>query len=183
MKKGKFIVISGPSGVGKGTICKKIISDLELDYSVSMTTRQKRDGEIDGINYYFTTKEDFEKRIKNDEFIEYAIYNDNYYGTLKKDVIDKINMGKNIICEIEVQGAKQIKKLFPEALLIFIMPPSIEELRNRLINRHTNDLEDVERRIKIAKEENKYKDIYDYIVINDDLEKATNKVKEIIANK
>ncbi len=183
MKKGKFIVISGPSGVGKGTICKKIISDLELEYSVSMTTRQKRDGEIDGINYYFTTKEDFEKRIKNDEFIEYAIYNDNYYGTLKKEVIDKINMGKNIICEIEVQGAKQIKKLFPEALLIFIMPPSIEELRNRLINRHTNDLEDVERRIKIAKEENKYKDIYDYIVINDDLEKATNKVKEIIANK
>lgn len=183
MKKGKFIVISGPSGVGKGTICKKIISDLELEYSVSMTTRQKRDGEIDGINYYFTTKEDFEKRIKNDEFIEYAIYNDNYYGTLKKEVIDKINMGKNIICEIEVQGAKQIKKLFPEALLIFIMPPSIEELRNRLINRHTNDLEDVERRIEIAKEENKYKDIYDYIVINDDLEKATNKVKEIIANK
>ncbi len=183
MKKGKFIVISGPSGVGKGTICKKIISDLKLEYSVSMTTRQKRDGEIDGINYYFTTKEDFEKRIKNDEFIEYAIYNDNYYGTLKKEVIDKINMGKNIICEIEVQGAKQIKKLFPEALLIFIMPPSIEELRNRLINRHTNDLEDVERRIKIAKEENKYKDIYDYIVINDDLEKATNKVKEIIANK
>ena len=183
MKKGKFIVISGPSGVGKGTIRKKIISDLELEYSVSMTTRQKRDGEIDGINYYFTTKEDFEKRIKNDEFIGYAIYNDNYYGTLKKEVIDKINMGKNIICEIEVQGAKQIKKLFPEALLIFIMPPSIEELRNRLINRHTNDLADVERRIKIAKEENKYKDIYDYIVINDDLEKATNKVKEIIANK
>ena len=183
MKKGNYIVISGPSGVGKGTICKQVVENLKLEYSISMTTREKREGELDGVNYYFTTKDDFKNRIKNKEFIEYAIYNDNYYGTLKKEVIDKINMGKNIICEIEVQGAKQIKKLFPFALLIFITPPSIEELRNRLLKRNTNDLDDVERRINIAKEEDKYKDIYDYVVVNDDLDKAILEVNNIIANK
>lgn len=183
MKKGNYIIISGPSGVGKGTICKKIIEQLDIEYSVSMTTREKREGEIDKVNYYFTTKDDFEKRIKNDEFIEYAIYNNNYYGTLKKEVIDKINKGKNIICEIEVQGAKQVKELFPNSILIFIKAPSTEELKNRLINRKTNDEEDIERRIEIAQKENESVDFYDYVVVNDNLEKAVKEVKEIIEKK
>lgn len=180
MSKGLYIVISGPSGVGKGTICKRLIEDLKLEYSISMTTREKREGEIDKVNYYFTDKQDFEKRISNNEFIEYATYNDNYYGTLKKEVIDKLEMGKNIICEIEVQGAKQIKQLFPNALLIYILPPSFDELRNRLINRNTEDIDTINKRINIAKEEKKYMDIYDYVVVNDDIDIATDKIKKII---
>ena len=183
MKKGNYIIISGPSGVGKGTICKKVIEQLNIEYSVSMTTREKREGEVDKINYYFTTKDDFERRIQNDEFIEYAKYNDNYYGTLKKEVLEKINEGKNIICEIEVQGAKQVKKLFPNSILIFIKAPSTEELKNRLINRNTNDKKDIERRIKIAQKENESIDFYDYVVVNDNLERAVSEVKEIIEKK
>lgn len=183
MNKGLYIVISGPSGVGKGTICKRLIEDLKLEYSISMTTRDIREGEIDKVNYYFTNKEDFENRIKNDEFIEYATYNDNYYGTLKKEVIDKLEMGKNIICEIEVQGAKQIRNLFPDALLIYILPPSFEELRNRLINRNTEDIDTINKRLSIADTEKEYIDIYDYVVVNDDIDIATDKIKNIIIDK
>lgn len=181
--RGKYIVISGPSGVGKGTICKRLVEELGLKVSTSMTTRDMREGEVDGIDYYFTNKEDFEKRIKNNEFIEYATYNDNYYGTLKKEVEDKLNAGLNVICEIEVQGAMQIKKLFANSLLIYILPPSFEELRNRLINRNTDDIETIEKRIDIAKKEKEYIDEYDYVVINDDIDEAVNKIIDIIKNK
>jgi len=183
MNKGLYIVVSGPSGVGKGTICKRLIEDLKLEYSISMTTRDIREGEIDKVNYYFTNKEDFENRIKNNEFIEYATYNDNYYGTLKKEVIDKLEMGKNIICEIEVQGAKQIRALFPDALLIYILPPSFEELRNRLINRNTEDIDTINKRLDIANAEKEYIDIYDYVVVNDDIDVATDKIKKIITDR
>ena len=180
MKKGKFIVISGPSGVGKGTICNKLFNELNAWYSVSYTTRSPREGEVDGVNYFFTTKEDFKERIKNGEFLEYNIYNDNYYGTSKKVVMEKMNEGINVFSEIDVNGAHNIKKIFPDALLIYIAPPSIEELRDRLINRGTESIEKIEERLKIAEVELKEIDFYDYVVINDDLEKATNEVREII---
>lgn len=180
--KGTYIVISGPSGVGKGTICKRLVDELDLKISTSMTTRNMREGEVDGVDYYFTNKDDFEKRIKNSEFIEYASYNDNYYGTLKKEVENRLEHGENVICEIEVQGAMQIKKMFPNSILIYILPPSFEELRNRLIHRNTDDIETIEKRIDIAKKEKEYIDKYDYVVVNDDIDEAVNKIIGIIKN-
>jgi len=180
MKKGKFIVISGPSGVGKGTICNKLFKELNAWYSVSTTTRNPREGEVDGVNYYFITKEEFLKRIDDGEFLEYNYYNDNYYGTSKKIVLEKMNEGVNVFSEIDVNGARNIKKIFPDALLIYIAPPSMESLKERLIGRGTESIEKINQRLKIAEEEMKQVDFYDYVVINDDLEKATNEVKKII---
>ena len=180
MKKGKFIVISGPSGVGKGTICNRLFKELNAWYSVSTTTREPREGETDGINYYFISKEEFKKRIDDGEFLEYNIYNDNYYGTSKKMVLDKINSGIDVFMEIDVNGAHNIKKMFPEAILIYIAPPSIDELRNRLINRGTESMEKITQRLEIAEKELKEIDFYDYVIVNDDLEKATDEVRKII---
>lgn len=182
MQKGKFIVISGPSGVGKGTICNTLIKELNAWYSVSMTTRLPREGEQEGVNYYFVTKEEFEKRIKNNELLEYNIYNNNYYGTPKDKVIEKLNQGINVFSEIDVNGAKNIKTMFPDSLLIYIAPPSIEELRKRLTERGTETEEKIAARLAIAEEEAKQQHIYDYIVINDDLETAINEVRSIIIN-
>ena len=183
MAKGKFIVISGPSGVGKGTICNKLINELNAWYSVSTTTRNPREGEVDGVNYYFITKEEFEKKIREGEFLEYNIYNDNYYGTSKKVVLEKMNSGINVFSEIDVNGAHNIKKIFPDALLIYIAPPSMEALRERLIGRGTESEEKINQRLEIAKKELEEVDFYDYVVVNDDLEKATNEVRSIIINK
>lgn len=185
MGKGLFIVISGPSGVGKGTICEALMKNknIDLEYSISMTTRNERDYEKEGVHYYFTDKNSFERKIRNNEFVEYAIYNNEYYGTLKSEVLDKINNGKYIISEIEVQGAKKIKKDFPNSLLLYILPPSIEELRNRLIKRGTESKEEIERRLKIALIENKYSYYYDYVIINDKLEVAVKEIENIIKNK
>ena len=180
MKKGKFIIVSGPSGVGKGTICDRLIKELDAWYSVSMTTRNIRDGEVDGINYYFISKEEFRKRIDEGKLLEYNIYNDNYYGTPKDKVLEKLEEGKNVFLEIDVNGARNIKNIFPDALLIYIAPPSINELRERLISRGTEDMETIESRLKIAESELKQIDFYDYVVINDDLEKAIAKTKKII---
>ena len=185
MGKGLFIVISGPSGVGKGTICEALMKNknIDLEYSISMTTRNKRDYEKEGVHYYFTDKNSFERKIRNFEFVEYAIYNNEYYGTLKSEVLDKINNGKYIISEIEVQGAKKIKKDFPNSLLLYILPPSIEELRNRLIKRGTESKEEIERRLKISIIENKYSYYYDYVIVNDKLEVAVKEIEKIIKNK
>lgn len=180
MKKGEFIVISGPSGVGKGTICDKLIKELDAWYSVSMTTRDMREGEVDGINYYFISKEEFKKRIDEGKLLEYNIYNGNYYGTPKDKVLEKLEEGKNVFLEIEVNGARNIKKIFSDALLIYIAPPSIEELRKRLINRGTEDMDTINNRLKIAENELKQIDFYDYVVVNDDLDKAINEVRNII---
>lgn len=182
MKKGKFIVISGPSGVGKGTICNVLLKELNAWFSVSMTTRGIRDGEIDGVNYYFVNKEEFIKKIDEGKLLEYNIYNDNYYGTPKDKVLEKMNEGKDVFLEIDVNGARNIKKIFPDALLIYIAPPSIEELRNRLINRGTEEIEVIEKRLRIAEDELKQINFYDYVVINDDIDKAINDVREIIVN-
>ena len=183
MAKGKFIVISGPSGVGKGTICNRLINELKAWYSVSTTTRSPREGEVDGVNYYFITKEEFEKKIREGEFLEYNIYNDNYYGTSKKIVLDKMNEGINVFSEIDVNGAHNIKKIFPDALLIYIAPPSMDALRERLIGRGTESEEKINQRLEIAKKEMLEIDFYDYVVVNDDLEKATDEVRNIIVNK
>lgn len=182
MSKGKFIVISGPSGVGKGTICNTLIKELNAWYSVSMTTRSPREGERDGVNYYFVTKEEFEERLKNQELLEYNIYNNNYYGTPKDKVFEKLNQGINVFSEIDVNGAKNIKKMFPESLLIYIAPPSMEELRKRLTERGTETQDKINARLAIAEEEAKQQHIYDYVVVNDDLNTAINDVRIIINN-
>lgn len=179
-KKGLFIVISGPSGVGKGTICSKIIDEFGAWYSISMTTRNKRDYEIDGKDYYFVNKEEFEDRINKGLFIEYATYNDNYYGTPKDKVIEHIDKGIDVIIEIEVKGAKQLKDKFDDAILIYVAPPSFSNLKERLLNRGTETEEEINKRTDIVKEEIKYLDNYDYVVINDDLDVVVNEVINII---
>ena len=180
MKKGKFIIISGPSGVGKGTIYKALLNEFNGWYSVSMTTRNIREGEIDGVNYYYISKEEFQKRIDDGKVLEYNIYNDNYYGTPKDKILEKMNEGVNVFLEIDVNGARNIKGMFPDALLIYIAPPSIEELRNRLINRGTESLDVIENRLKIAETELKQVDFYDYVVVNDDLDDALNQAREVL---
>ena len=180
MDKGKFIVVSGPSGVGKGTIFDKIVKEMNGWYSVSYTSRPIREGDIEGVTYFFITREEFEDKIKKGEILEYNIYNGNYYGTSKKEVIDKINAGVDVFMEIDVNGAHFIKNNFPNAILIYIAPPSIDELRHRLINRGTESIETINQRLEIASKELKEIDFYDYVVINDDLDKATDEVRNII---
>lgn len=183
MKKGKFIVVSGPSGVGKGTICERLIKELNAWYSVSMTTRSPRPGEIDGVNYFFISKEEFEDKIKKGDFLEYNFYNDNYYGTSKDIVLDKINAGIDVFCEIDVNGAHNIKKIYDDVLLIYIAPPSIEKLRDRLVSRGTESLEKINQRLEIAKKELNEINFYDYVIINDDVDIAVDEIKEIISKK
>lgn len=183
MAKGKFIVISGPSGVGKGTICKSLIDDGYAWFSVSMTTRDVREGEIDGVNYYFISKEEFKKRIEEGQLLEYNVYNDNYYGTPKDKVLEKLDEGINVMLEIDVNGAKNIKDKFNDALLIYIAPPTIEDLRDRLISRGTEDIDTINKRLEIAEEEMNRVDIYDYVIINDDLDTAINEIKDILSNR
>ena len=180
MKKGIFIVISGPSGVGKDTIVNKLISDGYGIYSISMTTRERRIGEVDGKDYFFLTKEEFEENIKKNNLFEYAIYNGYYYGTPKDFVFNNINNGTNVIAIIDVQGAMKIESKYSDALSIFIMPPSFEELEKRLKNRHTDTKDNIRKRLEIAKKEISYKDKYDYVVVNDDLDRCINEIKNII---
>jgi len=182
MRKGKFIIISGPSGVGKGTICDRLIKELNAWYSVSMTTRGIREGEVDGVNYYFISKDEFRKGIDEGKLLEYNIYNDNYYGTPKDKVLEKLEQGIDVFLEIDVNGARNIKNMFNDALLIYISPPSIEELKERLISRGTENLEVIENRLKIASEELKQVDFYDYVVVNDDLQEAISKVRDIVSS-
>lgn len=179
-KKGIFIVISGPSGVGKGTIVKELLERFNAWYSISMTTRPKRENEIDKVNYFFVTKEQFEENIKEDGFIEYATYNNNYYGTPRKEIDNKLNNNIDVIAEIEVKGAKKVKELYKDSVLIYILPPSFEELETRLRNRNTEDNTTIEKRLNIAKEELKQIDIYDYVVVNNTVEETTNNVINII---
>lgn len=180
--KGLLIVVSGPSGTGKGTICKRIIEEVDnIELSVSMTSRSPRENEINGKDYYFVTKEEFEKNIKDNQFLEYAIVHSNqYYGTPKAKIEEKLNNGISVILEIDIQGALKVKEINKDAVFIFIMPPSMKVLKERLINRHTETEEKIMERFKTAyKELNEYKK-YNYVVVNDDLNEAVNKVKAII---
>ncbi len=179
--KAKLIIFTGPSGVGKGTILtdffKKV--DNNIVYSISSTTRQPRDGEINGMHYFFISKEEFEKLIKEDAFLEYANYSGNYYGTSKKFVDEKISQNKSVLLEIELQGALQVMKKCPDAVTIFIKPPNFEELEARLRGRHSESEEAIEKRLKAAHKEIENSDKFHYIIENDIVEDAVNKLIDI----
>lgn len=179
-KKGLLIILSGPSGVGKGTILKEIMSDDSCALSISATTRAPREGELEGVNYFFKTQEEFQKMIEKNQLLEYAEFCGNFYGTPVEYVDSMLEQGKNVILEIEVQGALDVKKKRPEAVSVFISPPSFEELFERLKGRATEDMETIENRINRAKEEIKFIPQYDYEVINDRLENAIEEVKQIL---
>lgn len=180
MSKGLLIVVSGPSGCGKGTILAEILKDEKFFYSISATTRKARPGEIDGVNYHFLTKDKFEELIENDGMLEYASYCDNYYGTPRKPVEDMLNEGKHVILEIEVQGAMKIKEKCPEAKFIFILPPSLKELRRRLNKRGTESDDVIEKRLNEATGEIKQAYKYDYALINGELSIAVDDLLAII---
>ncbi len=180
-KNGILMVISGPSGCGKGTVIGKLMETQEnVSISVSATTRSPREGEVDGVNYHFMDKAEFEALIKNDGMLEYAEYCGNYYGTPKEMVEKKCAEGQDVILEIELQGARQIKEKRPQAVSIFIMPPDMEELKRRLVNRKTEDLETIKRRLERAEIEMQYQHEYDYIIINDTVEEAAKDLEAVI---
>lgn len=181
MNEGLLVVISGPSGAGKGTICRSLTENAkDLELSVSATTRAPRIGEIEGKNYYFIDVEEFKKRVENGEFLEYANVYDNYYGTPKEKVIEKLRTGRTVILEIDIQGALKVKKSHPEGVFIFVVPPSIDELQKRIITRATDTIEVIGKRMKCVKDELDYAKEYDYVVMNDSLEEAVSKIKSII---
>ncbi len=182
MHKGSLIVVSGFSGAGKGTIMKKLVSETEdFALSISMTTRAPREGEQHGKEYYFVTREVFEETIANDGLVEYACYCGNYYGTPKSYVDEMLSAGKNVLLEIEMQGAMKIKEKFPEAVLLFVMPPSAKVLYERLVGRGTETKEVIDKRMARAVEESQGIEQYDYIVVNDDLDTCVEEVKAIVA--
>ena len=181
-EKGLLIVLSGPSGVGKGTVRKELFSqdDTAFEYSISMTTRQPREGEVDGVDYFFKTKEEFEQLIEEGKLLEYAQFVGNYYGTPVDYVRETIEQGKDVFLEIEVQGARQVREKFPEALFIFLAPPSLSELKNRIVGRGTETEEVIINRLQTAKEEIEMMDLYDYVVENDTVQSACDKIKAIV---
>ncbi len=174
-----LLVLSGPSGVGKGTISEILKKSDDMSFSISYTTRQPRAGEEHGKHYFFVSKEEFLNGIENDEFLEYSNHFDNYYGTPKSFVFDKLK-NTNVLLEIDVNGALMVKKSFPDAVLVMIAPPSREELKARLINRGTESLQKIEERISRMDYELEKQSLYDYTVINDDLDKAVLEIKNII---
>lgn len=179
--KGLLVVFSGPSGCGKDTVLSELKSrDINMKQSVSVTTRDMRDGEVDGVDYYFTDVETFEKNIKEGYFLEYVKYGVNYYGTPKKKIEELIDDGANVFLKIEVEGGANIRKAFPDVVSVFIIPPSMEELENRLKGRGTETEESFRRRFEIAKNELKRACEYDYIVINDNVSECADKVCAIL---
>lgn len=180
-KRGRLVLYTGSSGVGKGTILEELKKrDPNIKVSISNTTRNKRNGEIDGVHYNFVTREQFEKLIKENGYLEYAEYCDNYYGTPKKAVEDMLDDGYTVILEIEVQGGLQIMKKHPDVLSIFILPPSMDVLEKRLRSRGTEDEETIQKRLEQAKNEITFKDKYRYNVVNAELDKAVEQVLDII---
>ncbi len=179
--KGILIVVSGFSGAGKGTLMKKLVQEYDnYALSVSATTRAPRDGEEDGREYFFLSKEDFERKIEQNGLIEYACYCGNYYGTPRDYVEKQLDAGRDVILEIEIQGALKVRKQFPTSLLLFVMPPSVQELKRRLTGRGTETAEVIEKRMVRAAEEAEGIEEYDYIVVNDDLETCVRELHEII---
>lgn len=180
VNKGLLVVISGPSGAGKGTVCKELMKRYNYNISVSATTRPPREGEVDGVNYYFLDKNTFEQKLHNGEFLEYAKVYGNYYGTLKREVEEKLDNGENIILEIDIQGTLQVQKVYKNAIYVFLLPPSINELKNRILKRGSETESSFNIRFSSVSEELKYMSSYDYAVINDDLDSAIEKVNSII---
>ncbi|ADP32081.1 guanylate kinase [Bacillus atrophaeus] len=181
-ERGLLIVLSGPSGVGKGTVRQAIFSqeDTKFEYSISVTTRSPRAGETDGVDYFFKTRDEFEQMIANNKLLEWAEYVGNYYGTPVDYVEQTLQEGKDVFLEIEVQGALQVRNAFPEGLFIFLAPPSLSELKNRIVTRGTETDALIENRMKAAKAEIEMMDAYDYVVENDNIETACEKIKAIV---
>lgn len=180
-EKGLLIVLSGPSGVGKGTVRKRIFDDptTSYKYSISMTTRSMRVGETDGVDYFFKTRDEFEKLIEEDAFIEYAEYVGNYYGTPVQYVRETMNAGHDVFLEIEVEGQTSSQK-FPDALFIFLAPPSLDHLRERLIGRGTESEEKIQSRVNEARKEVEMMNLYDYVVVNDEVDLAKDRIQAIV---
>ena len=182
--RGILLVLSGFSGSGKGTVVKEVMKKYSDNYalSISATSRQPRQGERDGIEYFFKTREEFEEMIAKDELVEYAQYVSNYYGTPKAYVEEQLAAGKDVILEIEIQGALKIKEKFPDTLLLFLTPPSAEELKKRLVGRGTEAMDVIESRLARAVEEAQGIESYDYLIVNDDLDKCVEQFHEIVTN-
>jgi guanylate kinase len=180
MSKGLLFVVSGPSGAGKGTICRKLAETTDIDLSVSMTTRNPRPGEIEGKNYYFVSEEELNTHIKNDGLLEYAKVYGNYYGTPKEAVMNQLKEDRDVVLEIDIQGALQIKETYPKAVFIFILPPSMRELRKRITGRGSETEDDINLRLGETLKEVSYIDKYDYCVVNDEIDEAVDRVASII---
>ena len=181
MRDGFLLVLSGPSGVGKGTVCEALMKHRkDIKYSISATTRKKRPLEKNGENYYFMSQEEFKESLENKEFLEYAQVHGNYYGTPKRFVTESVDSGDIVILEIDVQGALQVKENCPEAVYIFLLPPDLQELRNRIEKRSTEDEDTINLRMNNAQTELTFIDKYDYAVINDDVDKTVGKIESII---
>ena len=181
-KKGLLVVVSGPSGAGKGTICKNFMElNKEMLLSISSTTRNPRENEIDGVNYNFITKQDIEDLIGTDSLLEYVHVFGNYYGTPKKWVLECIEKGKDVLLEIEIVGAMKVKEKYPDAILVFVLPPSLKELKNRIVTRGTETIEQIENRMARAMQEIKTIEKYDYFIFNDNLTRAVDDLEAIIS--
>jgi guanylate kinase len=180
MRKGQLFVISGPSGTGKGTICRELVKDSNVVFSISMTTRRPREVEVDGRDYHFVTSQRFQEAIDNQELLEHAVNFDNCYGTPKKFVIDAVEEGKDVLLDIDIKGALEVKRNYPNGIFIFILPPSMAELRKRITGRASEEPELINVRLAGALKEVTYIDKYDYCVVNDQLEEAVNRVKAIM---
>ncbi len=183
MNKGVLFIMSGPSGTGKGTICDRLLLSEDIFLSVSSTTREKRKGETEGVTYNYTTVEKFEKMIENGEMLEYAKYGSNYYGTPKKTVEKMLDEGKNVLLEIEAQGAMQVKSIFKDAVLIFILPPSMKELKRRLKERGRETDEQIEERLNTAMWEFSQAPMYNRLIVNDDLDECVGEVSKYLKRK
>ena len=180
-KRGQLIVFSGPSGVGKGTILAKYMQGRsDICYSVSATTRAPRPGEVDGQQYFFLTRQEFEQMIEEGRMLEYAQYNGNYYGTPSRFVEEKLQAGVDVVLEIEVQGAAKVRAACPEALLVFVLPPNFETLRSRLTGRGTEDEATVQKRLNAALDELRQASAYDYVIVNDDLDQAVEELSAVV---
>lgn len=180
---GKLFIISGPSGAGKGTICKGLLHDSDPDrmcLSISMTTRSPREGEVDGESYYFASEEEFQKTVEADGFLEHAQVYGNCYGTPKAKVLEKLKSGIDVVLEIDIQGALNVKNAYPNGIFIFILPPSMSELRKRITGRGTDSKEAIDLRLSQTLKEISYIDKYDYVVVNGELDEAIDRVKAIV---
>ncbi len=181
MKKGVLLVVSAPAGCGKDTILEKVLErDNNIFYSVSATSRAMRPGEKDGVSYYFKTREEFEQMINSGELLEYTEYCGNYYGTPKKAVMDMLEQGKDVVLKIEIEGAANVKKIFPEAVMVFILPPSMNELDRRLHKRGTEDEETIKKRLLTAKKELEAAEAYDFAIVNGDLDEAVDSFMSVV---